>query len=60
MALSIEDLKNMASTVIESTDGPTHLGSGQQVDMDSESQYGTNANVIDGDNHGSIRQSFGR
>jgi len=59
MALSIEDLKNMASVVIEKTTEPTHVGTGQHLTAD-DTQSSTNTTVIDGDNHGGIRQSFRR
>ncbi|MFE7036219.1 hypothetical protein ACFU9Y_38570 [Streptomyces sp. NPDC057621] len=61
MALSLEDLKNMAHTVIEETNGPTHLGTGQIIENPhTVTVTGANTTVIEGDNHGGITQSFGR
>ncbi|MFF1681571.1 hypothetical protein ACFVYG_36680 [Streptomyces sp. NPDC058256] len=60
MALSIQDLKNMASTVVETTDGPTHVGTGQQITTTDDAPKSTNTTVVDGDNRGGIRQTFTR
>ncbi|WP_369378916.1 hypothetical protein [Streptomyces sp. cg36] len=35
MAMSLEELKNRASVVIESSTGPIHVGSGQQINADA-------------------------
>ncbi|MGJ5898460.1 hypothetical protein ACSCBZ_41925 [Streptomyces niveiscabiei] len=63
MALSNEDIKNMAKTVIESADGPLNLGGGQQINPTSDNPViitGSNTTVVDGDNTGGIRLTFGR
>ncbi|WP_328932601.1 MULTISPECIES: hypothetical protein [unclassified Streptomyces] len=60
MALSIEDLKNLATTVIENADGPTHVGTGAQVNTTAEPQNTNGGTVVTGDNHGGIRQTFRR
>ncbi|WP_328681715.1 hypothetical protein [Streptomyces sp. NBC_00343] len=60
MALSIEDLKNLAQTVIENADGPTNVGTGPQVNTTAEPQNTNGGTVVNGDNHGGIRQTFRR
>ncbi|MFT9477428.1 hypothetical protein [Streptomyces sp. Mo3] len=60
MTLSIEDLKNMANVVIESTNGPTQTGTGDQVNTTPDTPQGSaNVTVVEGDNHGGI-QFFSR
>lgn len=61
MALSSDDLKNMASTVIEHADGPVHVGNGDQINTTPDApQDGPGTTVINGDNHGGIHQTFHR
>lgn len=57
MALTPQQLAAMATTVVWETDGPTHVGSGEQHDTtaDDATQTGT---VVNGDNHGGISQRF--
>ncbi|MEU2436588.1 hypothetical protein ABZ595_10340 [Streptomyces rubradiris] len=58
--LSNDDLKKMASTVIEHLDTPAHFGTEESSDSAADRPAATNVTVVDGDNHGGIRQTFRR
>lgn len=59
MALSIEQLKSRAANVVEDPDTPTHVGTGQQITT-TEDDGRRHTTIVNGDNHGGIRQTFRR